>query len=53
MVLLIGSNLLQVGIERVLHASIDEVLLSVVLETLLVERGLKMLKRKSIVEDVG
>lgn len=53
MVLLIGSNLLQVGIEWVLHAGLDEVLLGVVLETLLVERGLEMLKGKSVVENVG
>lgn len=53
MLLLIRSNLLQVGIEWVLHAGLDEVLLGVVLETLLVERGLEMLKGKSVVENVG
>lgn len=53
MLLLIRSNLLQVGIEWILHASLDEVLLGIVLETLLVERGLEMLKCKSVVENVG
>lgn len=53
MFLLIRSNLLQVSIEWVLHAGLDEVFLGVVLETLLVERGLEMLKGKSVVENVG
>jgi hypothetical protein len=51
--LLIGSNLLDVGIEWVVHACLDKVLLGIVLETLSVERGLEVLKGQSIVEDVG
>jgi hypothetical protein len=50
---LIRGNLLQVGIEGVLHASLDEVSLGVVLETLLVKGGLKVLESQSIVENVG
>jgi hypothetical protein len=53
MLLFIGSNLLQVGVERVLHAGLDEVLLCVVFETLRVERCLEMLKSEGVVEDVG
>jgi hypothetical protein len=51
--LLIGSNLLQVGIEGVIHASLDKVFLGIVLETLLIERGLEVLQGQSIVEDIG
>jgi hypothetical protein len=49
--LLVRSNLLDVGIEGVVHASLDKVLLGVVPETLSVESGLEVLKGESIVED--
>jgi hypothetical protein len=51
--LLIGSNLLQVGIEGVIHASLDKVFLCIVLETPLIERGLEVLQGQSVVEDIG
>jgi hypothetical protein len=51
--LLVRSNLLDVGIEGVVHASLDKVLLGVVPETLSVESGLEVLKGESIVEDVS
>ena len=50
---LIGRDFLQVGIEGVLHAGLDEVGLGVVLQTLLVEGGLEVLQSQSIVEDVS
>ena len=53
MSLLIGSNLLNVGVEGIVHASLDKVFLGIVLKTLSVESGLEVLKGQSIVEDVG
>lgn len=51
--LLVLANLLQVGIERVLESSLDEVGLGVVLEALFIESSLKVLQGQCIVQDVS
>lgn len=51
--LLIRSNLLQVGVERIFEPGSQEISMGVVLETLLVEGGLEVLERQGIVEDIG
>lgn len=50
---LVASNDHQVVIERVHVSRTDKVLLSVVLEALLVESGLEMLKGQSVVENIS
>lgn len=43
--LLVRSNLLQVGVERIFEASVHEIFPGVVSETLLIECGLEVLER--------
>lgn len=51
--LLIRSNFHEVGIEGVHVASVHKIRLGVVLETFLVEGGLEMLERQSVVQDIS
>lgn len=52
MFLFVRSDLLQVGIEWIFEASFHEIFMGVILETLLIEAGLEMLKCQGIVEDI-
>lgn len=52
MALLIRGDLLQVGVEGVVHAGVDKVGASVVLQALGVEGGLEVLQCQGIVKDV-
>lgn len=51
--LLVRSDHLQVGVEWILEASVQEIFVGVVLEALLIEGGLKVLEGQGIVEDIG